>query len=530
MLFASYNFIIFIFLLFIVYYTIPKKYQWILLLGASYLFYFFAGPKYIIYIATTTISTYITSRAIGNLNKIQTQYLAEHKKQLSRAERRAYRESIKSKMRGWLISCLLLNFGILAVVKYANFAIANINSISRLFGGQGKLSFWDLALPMGISFYTFQAMGYIIDVYRGKYPPEENIFKLALFVSFFPQLVQGPISRFDDLAPTLFKEHSFEYRNVSFGLQRIMWGYFKKVVLADRILVAVNTIIRDPQNYQGVFVLVGMLFYAYQLYADFTGGIDITIGIAEVLGIKVQENFERPYFSKSVAEYWRRWHISLGTWFRDYLFYPISVSKPMMKVFRFSKDFFGGYLGKRIPVYIATIVVWFTTGIWHGSSWNFVLWGLSNCFVIIISQELEPLYEKFHNRFNVKHKFGFRLFQVIRTVLLMSSIRMFDCYADVPTTFKMFSSMFTVFNFNRLFDGSLMELGIDSYDYLVLLFGLVILISVSLMQRKGSVRVQLAQRPQLVRYAVYYALIIAIIVLGAYGIGYDSSQFIYNQF
>lgn len=250
MLFASYSFLIFISILFIVYYLIPKKYQWVLLLCASYLFYFFAGPKYLIYIAVTTISTYIVSRKIGNLAQTQSRYLSEHKKELSRDEKKAYREMMKAKMQKWLLLCLFLNFGILAVVKYSNFAIANINYISRAFGGQGNLSFWNLALPMGISFYTFQTMGYIIDIYRGKYPPEKNIFKLALFVSFFPQLVQGPISRFDDLSQALFKEHSFDYKNLSFGLQRIMWGYFKKVVLADRILVAVNTLIKDPETYQ----------------------------------------------------------------------------------------------------------------------------------------------------------------------------------------------------------------------------------------------------------------------------------------
>ncbi|HOB20919.1 MAG TPA: MBOAT family O-acyltransferase, partial [Candidatus Atribacteria bacterium] len=257
---------------------------------------------------------------------------------------------------------------------------------------------------MGISFYTFQTMGYIIDVYRGKHPAERNFFKLALFVSFFPQLIQGPISRFSDLAQTLYKEHSFDSRNISFGIQRILWGYFKKVVLADRILVAVNTLIKNPDTYQGAYVLIGMLFYAYQLYADFTGGIDITIGIAQVLGIEVKENFHRPYFSKNIVEYWRRWHITMGTWFRDYLFYPLSVSKPMLNISKHSRRLFGEALGKRIPVYLSTFIVWFATGIWHGASWNFIVWGLMNCVVILISQELKPFYDWFHSRFNVAGK------------------------------------------------------------------------------------------------------------------------------
>jgi len=530
MLFTSYSFIFFIAVLFAVYYLIPRKYQWMLLLAANYVFYFLAGPKFVIYILVTTVSTYFAGTKISSLYDEQERYLAENKGSLSRDEKKEYKARIKAKQWKWLLACLLLNFGILAVIKYSNFAILNVNYLLQAFGSSRQLSFLKLALPMGISFYTFQTMGYIIDVYRGKYPPEKNIFKLALFVSFFPQLVQGPISRYDDLSKTLYEEHPFSYKNFSFGLQRILWGYFKKVVIADRILVAVTTLIQDPETYQGAFALVGMLFYAFQLYADFTGGIDITIGIAEVLGIRLKENFDRPYFSKNIVEYWRRWHISMGTWFRDYLFYPISVWKPMLNFSKFSRKTFGDAIGKRLPVYVSTIVVWFATGLWHGAAWNFIVWGLANGVVIIITQELQPFYDWFHSKFNVKDKFWFRLFQVVRTVLLMSSLRMFDCYRDVPTTFRAFWSMFTVFNYKELFNGSLLNLGLSVADYAVLLMGLVVLITVSLIQRTGSVREKLAAKPEAVRYALYYCLIIVIIVLGAYGVGYDSSQFIYNQF
>lgn len=461
---------------------------------------------------------------------MQSKYITKHKAELSREEKKAYKESIKSKQWKWTLLCLLLNFGILAIIKYTNFFIANVNYISRTFGNGNQLSFWNLALPMGISFYSFQTMGYIIDIYRGKYAPEKNIFKLALFVSFFPQMIQGPISRFDDLSKTLFDKHSFDGRNVSFGLQRIMWGYFKKVVIADRILVAVNTIVRNTETYQGVFVLVGMLFYAYELYADFTGGIDITIGIAEVLGIRVKENFHRPYFSKNIAEYWRRWHISMGTWFKDYLFYPISVSKPMLKLSKSSRKHFGDAIGKRIPVYLSTIIVWFCTGLWHGANWNFIVWGVMNGAVIIISLECEPFYRWFHNKFPIKNSFVFKLFQVIRTILLMSCLRMFDCYRNVPLTFKMFGTIFTNFNISQLFNGSLMNLGLKASDYIILIIALIILLTVSLMQRKGSVRCRLAEKTPAVSYSAIYALFIFILIFGAYGVGYDSSQFIYNQF
>lgn len=529
MLFTSYNFILFLLALFILYYTIPKKYQWLLLLVASFFFYSCSGWDNVAYITATIIATYFASLKIGQLHQQQESYLKENKDSLSREDRKAYKEKIKIRQKRCLLLCLLFDLGILAVLKYTNFVISNINSISKVFNA-GEISFLDIALPMGISFYTFQSVGYLVDVYRGKYPPEKNIGKFALFVSFFPQLIQGPISRFDDLGRQLYAGHSFDFKNLSFGIQRILWGFFKKLVIADRILVAVRTITQDPETYQGVYVLVGMVFYAIQLYADFTGGIDITIGIAEVLGIKLKENFERPFFSKSTAEYWRRWHITMGTWFRDYVFYPVSVSSAMLKLSKFSREKFGEKIGKRVPVYLSTIIVWFATGIWHGASWNFIVWGLLNCLVIIVSQEFEPFYAWFHSKFNVRDKFMFKLFQVGRTFLLMSAIRILDVYRNVRITFRMYGSMLTKWNIDELFNGALLELGLDKADYFVLLFGIIIMIALSLAQRSGSVREKLSARPELLRYAAYAGLFVSIIIFGAYGIGYDSNQFIYNQF
>lgn len=531
MLFTSYSFMFFVLITCVLYYLIPKKCQWMLLLAASYLFYFLAGAGYLPYILITTVTTYLISMRIMALKGRQEAYLKEHKAELSREERKEYKNKQKSRQFRWLLLCLFINIGILAVVKYTNFAISNINAVIRAVGSENTLNLVNLVLPLGISFYTFQTMGYIIDVYRGKYPAERNPFKLALFVSFFPQLVQGPISRFDDLAVSLFEKHSFHAQTVAFGAQRILWGYFKKMVIADRILTAVTTLIRDTDTYQGAYVFAGMLFYALELYADFTGGIDITIGIAQVMGIKVTENFNRPYFSKGIKEYWNRWHITMGSWFTDYIFYPISVCQPMLKFSKFSRKHFGEIIGKRMPVYLSSFAVWFTTGIWHGASWNFIVWGLGNFVVIMISQELEPLYAKFHARFpGIREKFFFRLFQVVRTVLLMSSLRMFDCYRDVPLTFKMFGTMFTKWNWNVLFSEHMLQLGLGVTDYIILLAGLLLLVAVSLVQRSGSVREKLAAKPLFVRAAVWYGLFLAVLLFGAYGVGYDASQFIYNQF
>jgi D-alanyl-lipoteichoic acid acyltransferase DltB (MBOAT superfamily) len=478
----------------------------------------------------TTISTYLISRGISALQAKGADYLRENKEILTREERKAYKATMKGKQRRLLVICMLINFGILAVLKYLDFTIININSVFDLLRINTELPALGFVLPLGISFYTFQTMGYIIDVYREKYPYEKNIFKLALFISFFPQLIQGPINRFDDLKETMFAKHSYDARNVSFGLQRILWGFFKKLVIADRLLVAVNTIVRDPEQFKGIYVLVGMFFYAIELYSDFTGGIDITIGIAEVLGIRMKENFERPYFSKSITEYWRRWHISLGTWFKDYMFYPISISKSMLNLSKYCRKHLGEGIGKRIPIYIASIILWFITGFWHGAAWNFIVWGLGNCLVILVSQECTPLYEKFHARFHVQHTFWYRLFQVGRTFWLMSFLRTFDCYRNVPTTFKMYGSIVTDFNLPELFQGGLMKLGLTVSDYIVLILCVIVLLTVSLLQRSGSVREKLAAKPLLLRYATYFAIILAILILGAYGVGYDASQFIYSQF
>jgi len=530
MLFTTSGFLFFLLGVVLIYLLMPQKYRWIWLLLASYIFYGFSGIKHLIYIAVTTLSTYLTSVMLDRIQKEQTKYLKENKESLSREERKSYKASMKSKQRKWLVLCMLLNFGILAVLKYTDFMIANINALLGVFNTGKQLAFMNFALPLGISFYTFQTMGYLIDVYREKYPIEKNLFKLALFISFFPQLIQGPISRFDDLKENLFAGKNLNIRNVSFGVQRILWGFFKKLVIADRLLVAVTTIVHNTDEYQGVYVLVGMFFYAITLYADFTGGIDIAIGVAELFGIHLKENFERPFFSKSIAEYWRRWHISLSYWFRDYMFYPISVSKPILEFSKFCRKHAGEWLGKRIPIYLASIIVWFTTGIWHGAAWNFIVWGLLNCLVILVSQECTPLYEKFHNKFNVKDKFWFRLFQVGRTFWLMSFLRTFDCYQNVGLTFKMYSTIFTRINIMDLFRGGLMQLGLSLQDYAVLVPAVCLLLLVSLAGRNSSVREKLAAKPLMVRYLTYIFIFLSVLIFGAYGVGYDSSQFIYSRF
>lgn len=532
-MFISYEFILFFLLFTVLYYVFPKKWQWVLLLVANFAFYAAADIRYPLFLLVTSFTVYGTAMWIGHYNQTAAAYAKGRVgdgEAPSRQERKAFRKKIGKKKKRVMLLCLFLNLGILATVKYTNFAIDNVNTILERTGG-GGISYVDFIVPLGISFYTFQAVGYLLDVYWDKCQIQKNFLRFTLFVSFFPQLIQGPISRYSDLSRTLYEKHSFDWRTVRFGLERVLYGYFKKLVIADRVSVGLSALAEDPGYYTGGFVFVGMIFYAIQLYADFTGGIDITIGIAEMLGIRVEENFIRPYFSKNIAEYWRRWHVSMGTWFRDYMFYPCSISKPVKKIAVFCKKHFGMGVARRVSVYIATILVWLATGIWHGARWYFVVWGLANGVIILISEELAPLYERFHRRFpGLTGSVFYRGFQVIRTFLLMSCLRLFDTYGSVRTTFRQFICMFTQIGRHPVTGEELAGLGLSWTDYGILGAGVLVMFLVSMSGRTGSVREKIADRPYVVRYVVFAALFFEVLLLGVYGQGYDVRQFIYNQF
>jgi len=530
MLFTSYEFLAFLGILLVLYYAVPRKWQWGLLLIASYVFYAFGGVRYLAFVLLTTVSAYAASRLMGRVTEKEQAFLSGAGADLPKEERKAFRARQKRKRLHVLTLGLVLNFGVLAVLKYTGFAVYNVNELLHNFGAERTLNVPDLLLPMGISFYTFQTCGYLIDVYRAKATVQRNPFKLALFVSFFPQVIQGPISRYEALSKTLFAEHRLEAKALHNGLWRILWGYFKKLVIADRILVAVRFLADNTAEYTGVYVVLMILFYSVQIYADFTGGIDITIGIAEALGIRVAENFVRPFSSKSTKEYWNRWHITMGTWFTDYIFYPLSVSRPMLSLSKSSRKLLGKAVGKRIPVYTATVATWFLTGLWHGAGWNFIVWGLLNCVVILISQECEPLYRRFRERApRLTSSVPYGKFMAVRTFLLMGLIRSLDVYRDVPLTFRMWGSMVTQFNLPVLFSGGLTPLGLSAVDYVILAVGVAVMSIVSRLGVKRSVRDRLYDRPVL-SAALFGTLLVCVLLFGAYGVGYDATQFIYNQF
>ena len=529
MQFTSVLFLLFAALTVLLYFTVFRKAQWCLLLAASYIFYFFAGAEYLIFILYTTAVTYFTARWMQKRADAEDAYVAANRAHMEKAERKAYRAGEKKKRFRILVCGLLLGFGMLAVLKYTAFVLGGVNSILSAFEA-GRVRIPSLLLPMGISFYTFQSMGYLIDVYRKTDRAEPNFCKLALFVSFFPQLIQGPISRFGSLGEQLFAKHQFDGFHFRAGLVRVTWGFFKKLVVADTAMAAVAELSGRGGNYTGVYVVLLILLYSAQIYGDFTGGIDITIGLSEMLGIRLAENFNRPFASTSTKDYWNRWHITMGSWFTDYVFYPLSLCTPMQKISKWSRKALGDKVGKRIPVYLATVFTWFLTGLWHGAGMNFIVWGLLNCLVILVSQELQPLYARFHKalpRLSASHVWG--AWQMTRTFLLMGLIRSLDCYRDVPRTFRLWASIFTDFNWGELFRGGLTSFGLAWADWAVILCGVALIFAVSLWGRKEPVREKLANKPVLLCLCVS-ALSVVILVFGAYGIGYDASQFIYNQF
>jgi D-alanyl-lipoteichoic acid acyltransferase DltB (MBOAT superfamily) len=529
MLFTSSAFLLFLALLLVAYGITPQKYRWSVLLVSSMTFYGYAGLHFILYICTTIVITYICTMQMQHLRRVRDTRIAEIPE---KENKRSVREKSKSAAKKWTTICLVTILGILVAVKYTDFAIANVNSAFRLLGYGRQFGLMGIALPMGISFYTFQTVGYVLDVYREKTDVQTNPLKLALFVSFFPQVVQGPISRFGELSKTLYNGESISSHNLARGANRILWGFFKKLVIADRLWPALAVLATNPDEYQGIYYLLSIGLYAIVLFCDFTGGIDIAIGAAELFGVRLPENFNRPFYSRSIQEYWQRWHMTMYSWFRDYVFYPMATGKKMLKLSKAARPILGDNFAKRLPVHLSLIWVWLLTGIWHGATWNFIAWGLANGIVIMISLEFVPLYDRFNARFpGISEKSAYRCFRIFRTFWLMNLIRSFDIYDGVRNTFGMILSVFTNFSLSDFLTQGVNGLALPIADYLSAGAGLLVVFWVSWLGRgEMDYRDRLDGFSWPLRYAVTGVILFMTLVLGAYGHGFDARQFIYNIF
>ena len=530
----SVQFALFVAIALIVYYLFPKKKQWIVLLAASYIYYLLICNKYIIYMLVTTVSTYLGARAIDALRIKQAEVVKAHKQEWSREERKSYKNKNLSKRRWIMIGVLLLNFGILGFLKYFNFTAEIVVNFLGLFGFHGTAPDLGLLLPLGISFYTFQTMGYIIDVYQEKVEAEHNIAKFALFVSFFPQIIQGPIAMYDDLAHQLYEEHDFEYDRLKSGALLVLWGMFKKMVIADRAVKMIQLVTADTTAFSGTFILMAALMYALQLYADFSGGIDIVRGIGEMFGITMAENFRRPYFSKSLTEYWHRWHITLGNWVRNYVFYPLSISRQFLDMGKWMKPRFGKHISKVVPTSLASLLTFLIIGIWHGANSKYVAFGLWNGVVIMLIELFRPVNDRIGDALHINREGKFYQFiAMVWTFILV----LIGYYFDIAESFSSAMDML----YRSVFDLHLSDLhafdvlapsGLDHWDYLVILAGTIVILFVSIIQERSGrkIRDMLMEKKLRVQWACIFVGIFAVIIFGFYGPGMDPAEFVYMQF
>ena len=538
--YTSLNFILFVALTVLVYFLFPlKKQKWTVLLVASYVFYLFAGYKYVAFILFTTVSTYLFALWINRIGVKSKETLKLNKQMWDRDKKKKYKNSIKHKKRLVMALVLVVNFGILAFLKYYNFFAGSLNDVMGMFGIGFSAPTLKLFLPLGISFYTFQSMGYIVDVYREKVAPEKNIAKLALFVSFFPQIIQGPISFYDQLAHQLYEPHKFDFTRFKYGMELILWGFFKKLIIADRAVVAINTVTADYAAYNGTTLTFTILLYALQLYADFSGGIDISRGVAQIFGIDMVDNFKRPYFAKSINDYWRRWHITLGAWLKNYLFYPLAMSNlfinasKKMKGTKFGSTKAGAHIAKVLPTSIASLIVFLVVGIWHGANWKYVAFGIWNGGIIMISILLKPIFDWVLAKLRINaQSFAYGVFQMFRTFLVVLVGYVFDVAPNFAQAMNTFKLVFVDQSFSAGWS-QISELGLDKFDYAIIIFGMIVVFVASVIQERHSsttIREMLDRKPFALRGLVIFAGLMLVLVFGIYGPGYDPAAFVYMQF
>lgn len=521
----SLPFLVFFTLVAVIYYLLPR-FQWVVLLLASFVFYSLAGTRNFLWLILTILTTYGAVRWMEALDLDLKKRQAGELKEASHEVKKAEKARTKKNKRHVAALLIVINIGILALLKYGNFFIDNANHVLGLFG-ISPVNRLGLVAPLGISYYTLQSIGYVLDVYKGKCKPEHNLFKTALFISFFPQMTQGPIGRFPELAPQLFATHQFSYENLSFGLQRVLWGFFKKCVVADRMKPSVDAIFRSA-DFSGMTLFLGCVYMAIQIYADFSGYMDIVAGFSEVLGIHLMENFKRPFLSRSLGEYWRRWHLSLSFWFRDYLFYPLSISKPAVRFGKWGKKHFGIRIGKIFPAMFALFIVWFSTGLWHDSSWKYILWGVANGVILMSSLFLEPYFQKWKEALHIKEESkGWQFFCLVRTFFIVAALKVFPGSPTTKGVFDTVRRIFTDFRPSLAFDAWFPKLAVQ--DLIFLAVGITAMLIVDLIQEKQPVRALIARQNTVVRWVLYLGTLACILIMGSFSISMTGG-FAYAQF
>lgn len=420
---TDFRFIVLLACCVLAYFLTPKRFRWLALLAASAVFYASYGAGQSVYILGCGLATYIAGLGLGALNRAMKAQGAD-------------KARIRFHKKLALGALIAADLGTLVLLKYSGLLFPPAAGLVQ---------------PLGISFYTLSAIGYAVDVHRGKFEPEKNPLRLLLFIGFFLQIVQGPFARYDRIGRELREPRPISYDNFKLGALRMLWGYLKKMVIADWLGIYVTEAFGNPAENGGAVMCVAVILYTVQMYADFSGYMDIACGAGQAMGIALPENFDRPLGARSVSEFWRRWHITLGAWFKDYVFYPVSVSRPAAKLSRALRGKGWMRMGKLAPALLALCCVWPLTGLWHGATWNFLLWGALNGAAIIGSMLMEPLFKRWMAALHIDPgSKRWSALQIARTFLLLALIRVFARTETVGQAMDVFRALGDWSGFNPL--------------------------------------------------------------------------------
>lgn len=521
---------LFIFLPFclIVYCIVPKKHKKYALITESCIFFWLVSEELIIYLFLTAFSMHYFGIWIDRIQGQMREKLSISEKE----DRKSIKKAFIKRQRTIVALAVIIQIGVLLIIKYSGFFIKNVNTLSALFKLNIHFNLPEYLVPVGISFFTLQAVSYIFDVYRGVVKADDNFPRLLLFIGFFPQIVEGPICRYNQTADKLWDASPIKYDNLVRGLLRISYGMMKKIVVADRLDPMIKKVCLGYEKYDGSIILLTAVLYTIQLYMDFSGSMDAVIGIAQIFGIEMPENFKRPFFSKSVSEFWTRWHITLGTWFRDYVFYPISTTGPMKKLTSSARKKIGNHYGPLLAGGIALFAVWLGNGIWHGVGWHYIAFGLYHFILIFCGSLLNPISQKIEKSLHVdREQFVFKVLRILRTTFLVIIGELIFRAYGLRAAIDMLNQIITDFSFTPLTDDLLTSMSIDKYDLIIVGVVVLIVFIISLLQEKGiNVRESLLKKPVAVRWAVIYSLLFFILIFGAYGSNYAPVDPLYAQF
>ncbi len=506
----------------------PTKVRRCVLLGANAVIFWCFSGKLILYPILSILSVHHIGIWLQSIQDDCDRAL----KDVPREEKKGIKAAYQKKQRMVLVFAVLLHIGVLAAVKYLPFFSRNINLIFDLFKSPIEILPPRIAAPMGISFYTMQALSYIYDVYRKKIPADKNLLRVALYMSFFPQTMEGPICRYSETADKLWNIGRVKYDNFMSGLLRIGYGLLKKMVVADRLNLFIKNIYEGYGEMDGSLIVLAGIAYTIQLYMEFSGTMDFILGSAQMLGVQLTENFQRPFFSSTISEFWKRWHITLGTWFRDYVFYPVSMSKPLKKLTMKARKKLGNHFGPLLAGAVALFCVWLGNGIWHGAGWIFIFFGMYHFFLILCGNIVDPLFEKTAAKLKInRNALPYKAVRIVRTTILVTIGEFFFRAPSLRVGLKMFKRIFTDFSLAPVKDGSVFTLGMDEKDFIIVGITVVIVFIISLLQENGvNITESIKKRNIVVRFLIYYALILFIVIFGAYGVNYIPVDPIYAEF